>query len=151
MKVIQNNLAASSLSSIVQYTMNTLPPKIRPAQQANLHRETPQARINTSMRQKLKPCQARGHFASDIYSWLPHVRQQRSTPAWNRDRAWLCSSPLFFQSIQEIDILSERNSKHCFVQTAHYHFCNLIWLYFFWFYKRRWTPVRTALHLYFHK
>lgn len=47
MKVIQNNLAASSLSPIVQYTMNTLPPKIMLAQQANLHRETPQAWINT--------------------------------------------------------------------------------------------------------
>lgn len=47
MKVIQNNLAASSLSSIVHYTMNTLPPKIMLAQQANLHRGTPQAWINT--------------------------------------------------------------------------------------------------------
>lgn len=43
MKVIQNNLAASSLSPIVQYTMNTLPPKIMLAQQANLRRETSQA------------------------------------------------------------------------------------------------------------
>lgn len=48
MKVILNNLAASSLSPIVQYTMNTLPRKIMLAQQADLHRGTPQAWINTT-------------------------------------------------------------------------------------------------------
>lgn len=37
----------SSFSTIVQYTMDTVPPKIMQTQQANLCRETPQVWINT--------------------------------------------------------------------------------------------------------
>lgn len=80
------------------------------AQQANLHRETPQAWINTPdfYETKAKTLPSQEPLARDMYSWLSHVWQKPkdtgSTTASNSDKAWLTSNSLSFQSIQEADI-----------------------------------------------
>lgn len=81
MKVSGHMFAPSSFSTIVQYTMDALPPKIMQTQQANLRRETPQVWINTPDFHETKTETFYSQTPLCHYWWIPQ-ESQNSVPVF---------------------------------------------------------------------
>lgn len=100
MGAIQSDLALLSLSPIVRYTMNTLPPTIMPAQQASLHRETPQVQINATdfheTKAETSPSQVTLCQGCALMTFPFTAKVDGSKTASNRDKAPLSSRLISF-------------------------------------------------------
>lgn len=118
MGAIQSDLALLSLSPIVRYAMNTLPPTIMPAQQASLHRETPQVRINATdfheTKAETSPSQVTLCQGRALMTFPFTAKMDGSKNASNRDKAPLSSHLISFhlESWRAVIRLWTLNTSH---------------------------------------